>query len=242
MSLDVPESFGPEPNIFSKSGGKIIEYNPTDGPILKIALTSPEFESLVDQGIHQLGKRKTESGIQVITDGNELIYFPLSTGTRLANDRSELAYMGRAAHTISAVTESLSDDWVVYMNESNQFNKYRALVDIHFHPIPYSFSGQDIDIWERGNLRPDLFKQDENYLFGVFIPKFDGKGKNIGLTLFGLASRPTDTSYQQEDMDRASLQTQIRVMRESGVKLVVADLPVNKGKVNLAPLRHQLTA
>lgn len=214
----------------------IIPNEPGSKTVLN-AFTSTVFAGRIKDGIRRLLRHKAESAFRVIASKQEIIYFPLDLGGRIAHDRYERYILGHVPAVQDKFT--MPDQWWIEHGWSAE--EYSEIGAFHFHPYYAPFSQTDIEIYDdlRTKAGKLSFKPALDQYEGVFMPKW--KGETIpSITLFMFAGPPSNNFYQGVDFNRMSLNEQREVLERSGMKVVVADLPILGNRPDLTSLKEIL--
>ena len=75
--------------------------------------------------------------------------------------------------------------------------------------------------------------------FGVFMPQFKGLSIPV-VKLFMFGGLSVTNYYQAENFSRLPLKLQTEVLKKSGFKVILVNLPVKKGHVKKDPLAKLL--
>lgn len=192
------------------------------------AFTSQAFQARIDSGTRRLMQHRAESGFSILSNTQTITYTPLALGGRLAEDINDV----RIGHKASVPFPQVSDKWF----KDHVHEGHRLVTTMHFHPSNFPFSSTDIEAYEYDiegygafECRPDMY-------FGIFMPQWQGETLP-SIRLFMFSGPAKDNYYQAEDFSNLVLNRQKELMEKSGMKVVLVDLPITNGHVDLSPLK-----
>lgn len=131
--------------------------------------------------------------------------------------------------------------------DSHNIKDYEVMAALHFHPSLTGFSQQDIELYEadintRG-LSP-RFKQGSSC--GLLLPVYGQADEEFptleqavdvsAVKLFIFSGPANGNYYQAYNFNDLSIEKQVEILRESGMKVTLVDLPVTNGSVDLSPI------
>lgn len=214
-----------------------IPHAPELDPFIE-AFAFPVFQARVDLGVRRLIRHRAESGFSIIASAREIIFPPLNLGGRHPESEYEQQMLGHRAST--QTSPNLSERWFMVHDFSTR--GYSVMASLHFHPSNRGFSQHDIENYDRAfdGTTSDEFSFNPAGYNGVFIPQWQGRElPSVKLLMF--AGPPTDHYYQSANFSRLSLQEQKEILKKSGMKVILVDLPVANGHTDLNSLRSAIS-
>lgn len=231
------------------------------------ALTSKVFKKRVEAGLRMVRRRRypSESGISIISNGHEIVYPPLKFYKPDPNDyRAHYFQSVPPGHNISKewfLKHQNLDDYLVIADfhfhtlfmpyfsggdmkaYANRLNRYKIIDEI---VKKYgSVKGMFATDYEWEEMEGEIFKYRPDMVYGVFSPMWrwqDDQHKKrecYGLKLFMISGPPTNDDYLKENFDQESKQ-QKEILERSGMKVTQVELPVEKDRISLEPLKTEL--
>lgn len=219
---------------------------PTSPNHLLEALVSPYFEVRVNAGINRLRLHGAEARIITLTNEAELVFLPLGLGTPSPKTFRDVRVL--ETNNAQASEPSISGRWA----DSHDIRSYRIMADFHFHPLEGGFSGGDIEGYDSTSTNRLPLKYKIDHTFGVFIPRWHQTHQESEtptleqavelsiLRLLMFSGPPAGTGYQDERFARLAVEGQADLLRQSGMRVNLVDLPTKDDKVDLTPLETTL--
>ncbi len=204
------------------------------------------------QRIIEAGKGR-ESGFVVLSNGKEFVYPELIKGGRLgiSMESIDIATGQFGSPPGVDIHGNVSSAW----RKQHQLMDYDILGVFHFHPDFSGFSSEDMNEYFSAisAKQIDGVRVRDDYFEGILMPQIAyersgfkaAKPVTRALRLLAISGPPTSNDYLHDEMDRMGLSRQRQILETSGLRVLTADLPVQRIgsknlSINLDPLRDAL--
>lgn len=206
---------------------------------LTTALTSAAFKKRAQSIITSAGKSKIEAGFAILSDGERLIYTPITTGVSGADTVEGALFRGHASPSVDAeeILE-LPHKWLT--TKHIELGDFRIIIILHSHPSPLPFSNADLESYDelltgyKTNTRASIR---HNLSFGIFscqYPVKNYRGMPSGARLFMFQGPASSTEYQASLA--GGFEQQKAAFEKSGMKVTDITLPISSQIVDFTLL------